>query len=132
MRTALTNSSQTLIGLMQAQQAALGLTDHDLCAAIGLERENALKLIKAGAMRMPINRVPALAAALELDPVELLKVALRESDPVLSQVIEDTFNPMHLTATEQNLIKHLRELSGNTPSAPIVFPGKGVVALVAI
>ncbi|MFZ3084938.1 hypothetical protein [Rhodoferax ferrireducens] len=132
MHTALTPAPQSLIGLIQAQQSALGLTDRELCAAVGFEREIVLKLIKAGTMHMPLNRVPALAAALELDPVELLTVALRESDPVLLQVIEEKFNPLCLTSTEQNLIKHLRELSGNTVGAPIVFPGNGVIALVAV
>lgn len=127
-----TTSPTTLIDLMQAKQTALDLTDHALCAAVGFEREIVLGLIKAGTMRMPLNKVPALAAALELDPVELLKVALRESDPVLLQVIEEAFDPLCLTATEQNLIKHLREQYGSTPSAPVVFPGRSVVALVAI
>lgn len=132
MTTALTPAPQSLVGLMQARQASLDLTDRDLGLAIGLEREIALTLIKAGTMRMPLNKIPALAAALKLDAVELLKVALRESDPVLLQVIEEAFNPLCLTSTEQNLIKHLRELSGNTVGAPIVFPGNGIIALVAV
>lgn len=122
----------TLIGLIEARQTALGLTDHDLCAALGFERQIALTLIKAGTMRLPLTKIPALAAALELDRVELLKVALSESDPVLLQVIEEAFGPLRLTSSEVNLVRHLRELSGNTPLGPIVFPGSGVIALVAV
>lgn len=122
----------TLASLIEARQTALALTDHDLCAALGFERQIALTLIKAGTMRLPLTKLPALAAALELDRIELLKLALSESDPVLLQVIEEAFSPLRLSATEVNLITHLRELSGNTVCAPIVFPGNGVVALVAV
>ncbi len=82
-------------------------------------------------MKIPLTRIPALATALELDAVELFKVALHESDPALAQVIEEVFNPMNLSSTELNLITHLRELSVNKPCAPMVFSGKTVIALVA-
>lgn len=115
---------------LEAQQAALGLTDQELSTAVGFERQIALTLIKQGSMKLPLNKVPAFAAALELDPADLLRAALRESDPTLGQLIEEVFNPMRLTATEVTLIKHLRELSGDVEVAPIVF-SKGVIALVA-
>lgn len=122
----------TVVSQVKAQQGFLELTDRDLCTAAGFEQENVLKLIKAGTMRMPLSKVPAFATALELDPTGLFKLALRESDPALLQVIEEVFNPMHLTPTEVNLIRYVRELSGNTPCAPLVFGGKGVIALVAV
>lgn len=121
----------TLIAQIEAQQTALELTDHDLCAALGFEREIILGLIKAGSMRMPLNKIPALAVALEVDPIELMKQALLEQDPALSKIIEDLFNPLRLTSTEVNLIKHLRKVCGDTPASPLVFGGKGVIALVA-
>ena len=132
MQTALITTPQTFIALMEARQAALGLTDRDLCAAVGLERAIALGLIKSGSMRMPLTKIPALAVALALDPAELLKLALSEQSPDLLQVIEESFDPLRLTVTEQNLIRHLRELCGDTPGQPIVLSGRGVVALVAV
>lgn len=83
-------------------------------------------------MKFPLTKIQKLAAAPELDPVELFNVALRESDPALSEVVEQAYNPLHLTSSETNLIKHLRELSGDTPGGSIVFPGKVVIALVAV
>jgi hypothetical protein len=121
----------TLVEQIEVQQAALQLTDYDLCEAVGFERKIMLTLIKAGTMKLPLTRIPAFAAALEIDPAELFRSALRESDPALAQVIEQVFNPLHLSATEVNLIKHLRELYGDRDFAPIVFDGAGVVALVA-
>ena len=116
---------------MQAGQALLGLSDQDLCTAIGFERTIALTLIKAGTMRMPLTKIPALALVLELDAVDLLKTVLQETAPDLLQIITDVFNPLHLSATEVNLIRHLRELSGDRQGTPVVISGKGVIALVA-
>lgn len=131
MSLANTTVQSTLIAQLEAQQAALGLSDQALSEAVGFERPIMLALIKQGTMRMPLTKIPAMAAALELDPAELFRAALRESDPALGKVIDDVFNPLLLSATEMNLIKHLRRLCGDSKVSPIVFDGKGVIALVA-
>lgn len=131
MITAVPTESVTLTSLIEARQTDLELSDQDLCTALGFERSIALTLIKAGSMRFPINKLPALAAALDLDLAELFTVAMNESSPDLLKVIKEAFNPLHMTATEVALIKHLRELSGNQPCGPIVFPGHKIIALVA-
>ena len=131
MPTTSTTLPMTLIGFMETRQAALCLSDHDLGAALGFEREIVVSLIKAGSMRFPLNKVPALAAVLQLDAADLLKIALHESDPALAQLIEEAFNPMHLSATEVDMIKHQCSLSGNAVGAPITVQGEEVIALVA-
>lgn len=124
--------SLNLIAQLEAAQATLGLTDQQLSEALGFERPVVLTLIKAGTMKMPINKIPALAKALKLDTVELMRTALRESTPELSEAITEVFDPLHLNAAEVNLITHLRKLSGDQSGAPIVFEGRGVIALVAV
>ena len=131
MITAIPPESATFTSLIEARQTALELSDHDLCIALGFERSIALTLIKAGTMRFPITKLPELAVALDLDLAELFTVALNESSPDLLKTINEAFNPLHLTATEVSLIKHLRELSGNQQCGPIVFPGHKIIALVA-
>jgi hypothetical protein len=131
MITAVPTESSTLTSLIEARQTALELSDQDLCTALGFERSIALTLIKAGSMRFPINKLPALAAALDLDLAELFTVAMNESSPDLLKTIMEAFNPLHMTAAEVSLIKHLRELSGNQQCGPIVFPGHKIIALIA-
>ena len=82
-------------------------------------------------MKMPLGKIPALAAVLQIDAVELLRVALRESDPALAKLIEETFDPMRLTAIEVAQIEHQRKLCGDAVGAPIALQGNGVIALVA-
>lgn len=121
-----------LISRIKTQQALLGLSNNELALALGFEHCAALELIKRGVMKFPVTKVPALATALELDVTETLRLALHESDPLLLATVEQVFNPMNLTVTEFNLIKHLREISGDTPGVPLVFEGRKVIALVAI
>ncbi|QDL35957.1 hypothetical protein [Rhodoferax sediminis] len=122
----------SLAALIEARQAELGLTDQQLCTALGFEREIVLMLIKQGTMKFPLNKVPALAAALSLNAVDLLRQALQESSPDLMQVIEQVFNSAQVTTSEMNLIRHLRSLAGDRAAAPIVLEGKGVIALVVV
>ena len=132
MPTTSTTLPMTLIGFMETRQAALCLSDHDLGAALGFEREIVVSLIKAGSMRFPLNKVPALAAVLQFDAADLLKIALHESDPALATLIEETFDPLRLTAIEVDMIKHQRKLCGSAVGAPITVQGEEVGALVEV
>jgi hypothetical protein len=48
---------------IEERQASLGLSDQELCTAIGFDREVVWTMIKTGAMKLPLNRVPAIAKA---------------------------------------------------------------------
>lgn len=111
-------SVASLITRIKTQQAHLGLSNQELCSAVGFENEGALALILQGAMRLPLTRVPAFASALGLDVSELFKVALHEADPALSRIIGEVFNALNLTSTEVNLIKHQREVNKGREAAP--------------
>ena len=126
--TAVTQLS--LLKLIEARQAELGMTDKELCDALGFEREIVFTLIKQGMMKLPINKLPALANALQLDAAALLRTALPELSPGLLEMIEGVNNPLSLTTPEVNLIQHLRKLSGDRAGVPIVFEGNAIIALV--
>lgn len=120
-----------LVAQIAARQVELGITDAQLCAAVGIQKEIILKMIMQGSMMVPLTKVPAFAEALNLDPATLMRAAMSESSPELTAAIEAVYGPMRLTPTEVNLIKHLRKLAGDQPCSPIVFEGKAIVALVA-
>ena len=130
--TSISTTPMTVVGIMEAQQALLGLSNQEICTAIGFEREIVLTMIQAGTMKMPLTKVPTLAAVLQLDAAELLRVALRESDPALENLIEEALNPLHLSATEVDMIKHQRKVSGDTVGASITVPGKEACALIEV
>lgn len=120
----------TLVERIVARQEELGMTDTDLCAALGFERDITLTLIKHGTVKFPIPKIPALAAALSLDDRELLGAALIESSPDLLATLDQIYNPIKLSTAEVNLIRHVRNLAGDRAVAPIVFEGKAIIALI--
>ena len=120
----------TLVERIVARQEELGVTDSELCTALGYERDIVLTLIKSGSIKFPIPKIPALATALSLDDRELLRAALIESSPDLLATLDQIYNPIKLSAAEVNLIRHLRNLAGDRAAAPIVFEGKAIIALV--
>lgn len=112
------------------RQAQLGLSDETLAAAAGYTRPNVISLMKAGTMRMPVNKVKEFAAALRTSHTELLRLVLSESAPELWTAISDLLPLGDVSATEVNLIRHVRSLTKGREAAPLVFDGAGVIALV--
>ncbi|NNU43578.1 hypothetical protein [Ramlibacter montanisoli] len=124
---------ENLATLLTTQQAALKLTDKELAEALGYSNERLIAMIKAGTMNLPVNKVPALAKALQLDSFELLRTVLSETAPELWNAIESIAVPLGaLHPTEVNLLRHLRVLRAGREASPIVFDGKGVIALIAV
>ena len=122
----------SLVALIEARQKELGVSEFELAEALGFERQIVFTQIQLGRMRFPLEKLPALAKFLDIDAVELLRVALPEQLPGLLEVVEEIYNPHQLTTAETNLIHHLRKLSGDRVGAPIIFEGRGVIALVAV
>lgn len=122
--------------LITRQQAALGLTDSQLATAIGYESGRVIGLMKAGAMRVPINKVLPLATALKLDPYTVLHAVMQKGSPELWDAVSAILAPLGpLGPTEVNLLRHLRRLckaQGQSEFTPLVFEGRAVVALVAV
>ena len=55
-------------------------TQAEIAEDAGFVNPNMLTMIKKGATKLPIDRVPALAKALESDPALLLRLALEQSE----------------------------------------------------
>jgi hypothetical protein len=82
---------------------------------------------------VPVKVVTGLATALKVDSFHLLRLVLSESSPALWKAIEEVVAPLgELTATEVNLLRHLRRLGRDRQMRSVVFDGRDVVALVAV
>lgn len=128
------NHSGTRVGQVLARrQAALGLSDVEIAEALGYQNDKVVALMKSGSLRVPVNKIAALAKVLQTDAAELLEAALAESAPGLWAAIQQLIFPLgRLHPSEVNLLRHLRQLRGDGEATPIVFTGKGVIALVAV
>ncbi len=65
------------------------LTQREIAHRAGFKNANILSMIKDGRVKMPLERVPALAAALECDVTELGLLALRQhySDDLVTLIL---------------------------------------------
>jgi hypothetical protein len=125
-----TTTSQSLLKLIQERQTAIHKTDEQLSVELGFERSDAFVMIKRGVMNLPLTLVPALAVALNIEPGNLLRIAMQESIPEVLKLVDDLLKPESLTSTEHRLIREIRRLSAGCKVNPIVFSGTSVVALV--
>lgn len=88
-----------------------------IAAEVGWKSCNVLSMIAGGTTKLPVDRVPALAKALDVDAAYLLRLALQQHDNLLWDVVEDAAGTV-LTANEKKIIAFVRSASSDTDPAP--------------
>jgi hypothetical protein len=73
-----------------------------------------ISILKSGAARLPIDRVPALAAALHVDPRYLLQLAIEQWVGTTAMRTLDEILGTVVTHNEIAWLNELRDASGNT------------------
>lgn len=112
-------------------QAALHISDEALAEQAELPHPRMITMIKSGKMKLPLGMVRQVAQAIELEPGTLMRLALDEVEPGLSDEIEQCMGPLTLTPGEARLIMKLREQAKGRDFSPVMFSGDSVVALIA-
>ncbi len=123
---------ESVAALVTHFQAATGASDDQIAAAIGYESGRVITMITGGRMKLPVNKVQALAKAIGVDAVRVLRAVLADGSPGLLGVLEEIFPAMKFDAADVKLLTTLRDMRGDRKWAPIVFNGQAVVALVAV
>ena len=80
----------------------------DIAEALGYENANIVSMFKKGLTKVPIEKVPALAKALHLDPAHLLMLAMREYMPEAFATIQKTLGHT-VTENEFELVSEVRK-----------------------
>ena len=89
-------------------------TQAEIAEEAGFVNPNMLTMIKKGSTKLPVDRVPALAKALDCDPALLLRLALEQSEgSTVAAAIYDIIG-QPITKNEMAWIVEIREASGNT------------------
>lgn len=83
------------------------VTQRDVAAAIGYDKPNILVMIKRGDTKLPVNKVPALAKAIGVDPLHLMRLTLNEYMPEVHDAILSVAGPI-VSENEMKLIKMWR------------------------
>jgi transcriptional regulator with XRE-family HTH domain len=110
--------------------AATDKTQRQVAAECGLDNPNVITMFKQGLTKLPINRVEALAKALEVDPVHLLRLVMLEYLPDAWESIENIMKSTILTANELELVRAFREVTGDADAQPVVIDRNAVLAIV--
>lgn len=83
----------------------------EIASEAGFTNPNMVTLIKNGASKLPLDRVPAMARALECDPKRLFLLTLhQEGQQSTMTAVEEIFNTV-VTKNEADWIAALREAS---------------------
>jgi hypothetical protein len=89
----------------------------EIATEAGFGNANMMSMLKAGRVRLPLDRVPALALALETDPVHLFLLALDQmAGDTTAKAFEYIFGTV-VTENELDWVLAVREASdGANPS----------------
>jgi transcriptional regulator with XRE-family HTH domain len=78
-------------------------TQREIAKQAGFPMPNAISMMKNGQMKVPIERIPALAKAMGVDPSDFLATALKEYQPDVWDVINNTFGT-YIGSAELDLV----------------------------
>ena len=92
-------------------------TQAEIAAEAGFTNVNMLSMIKTGATRLPIDRVPTLAAALDVDAARLFQLALEQQLGSAAARTFETIFHVAVTRNEAKWILEIRDASGNSDPA---------------
>lgn len=86
----------------------------EIAREVGFVNSNMMSLLKSGANKVPLDRVPALAKALEADAAYLMRLALEQSVGVTAAnaIIEVFGTPV--SENERGWLDEIRDASGNS------------------
>ena len=90
----------------------------EIASEAGFANVNMLAMIKSGATRLPVDRVPALAEALNVDPARLLQLALEQwTGSAAARAFETIFATV-VSSNEVGWLDEIRDASGH--SDPVI------------
>lgn len=87
-------------------------TAAEISRSLGYARGNLISMFKCGEAKVPLDKIPALAKALEVDIAHLMRLGLEQYWPDKMAVISDAFGQI-VTANELALLQEVRERTNN-------------------
>lgn len=90
----------------------------EIAVEAGFQNANFVSMIKSGASKLALDRVPSLAKALECDPAFLMRLALEQSvgSTAAKALVEILGTP--ITANERLWLQEIRVASDNSDPRP--------------
>jgi len=93
-------------------------TQRQIATEAGYDKPNMISMFKRGDIKVPLDRIPSLAKALEVDPAHLFRLALEQYWPALNDTIHKIFGHIATKNEFKLLIKPWRELTCGADPEP--------------
>ncbi|AMB48384.1 XRE family transcriptional regulator [Methylobacterium sp. AMS5] len=88
-------------------------SQREIAAQAGYERPNIFSMFKYGDTKVPFDKVPAIAAALEVDPVFLLRLQLDQPGGFDTQTVQKLTDRMTTENEKLSVLDPWREIVGS-------------------
>ncbi|MDF2141724.1 XRE family transcriptional regulator [Paenirhodobacter sp. CAU 1674] len=89
-------------------------TQREIAAEAGFANANFVSILKSGKSKLPLDRVPSLARALEVDPAYLMRISIEQAvGATAAKAIVEIFGSP-VTANERTWLEELRNASDNS------------------
>jgi len=98
----MTTTSKTAAFIGRAIEFS-GKSQREIASEAGFPKPNVLSMLKKGGMKIPLDRIPALAKACHIDPSYLFRLVMEEHHSEIWEVLVDTIG-MPLTANEFEIL----------------------------
>lgn len=102
----------------------------EVATELGYDKANIITMFKTGATKLPVASVGAMARALGVAPVFLLRLTFREYYPETFNAIEHALGGSILTANENRLLALIREYTDHADPVMLVSTPSKTIALV--
>ena len=87
----------------------------DIADAVGYKNQNMITMLKQGHVKLALDRVPAMAKALDVDPLDLFKIALTQFyDEASVRLLVDVIESGN-SETEKKILRIIRNAAGDAP-----------------
>lgn len=90
-------------------------SQREIAEEMGLPKPNVVSMYRSGATQVPLERIPALAKAIDHDPALLFRLRMEEIWPEGEKVIGQIFGTV-LTANERSIIEKIRKVNKSDPA----------------
>ena len=88
-------------------------TQAEIAREAGFKNANFITMLKTGASKLALDRVPALAKALDCDPAMLMRLAIEQSyGPEMLKILQDLLG-VPLTPDERDWLGMIRKALGS-------------------
>jgi hypothetical protein len=121
-----------LAQFLKSAIANSGKSHDQIAIEVGYEKGSVVQMMADGLIKVPINKIRPIAAALAVDPPLLCGLLLHEYFPDLVELIEQVYDRPLLSQNERSLIQALRRHTEGNDGHAVVVDAREVIAVVMV